>query len=276
MNIRRYFERIGYSGSTRPDLDTLQALHTAHVLHIPFENLDVQLGHPLTTEVPAAYAKIVGRGRGGWCYEQNGLLGWALAELGFGVTRIAGAVMRQVRGEAATASHLCLLVREPASGLDHLVDVGFGGSMLEPIEVTEARHHHAPFDIRLKRIDDGYWRFEEQIGEEWFGFDFRTEPADEGALAQKCGYLQTSKDSPFVLNAVVQQRSPGKHASLRGRVLTTIATTGTHVRLLDSAEEFTRVLADTFALDLPEAAGLWPGILERHEQLGLQSSAGPA
>jgi N-hydroxyarylamine O-acetyltransferase len=184
--------------------------------------------------------------------------------------------MRQVRGEAATASHLCLLVRVPASGRDHLVDVGFGGSLLQPIEVAEARHHHAPFGIRLKRIDDGYWRFEEQGGEAWFGFDFRPEPADEAALAHKCGYLQTSKDSTFVLNAVVQRRSPGKHASLRGRVLTTIATTGTHVRLLDSADEFTRVLADTFALDLPEAAGLWPGILKRHEQLGLPSSPGPA
>jgi N-hydroxyarylamine O-acetyltransferase len=274
LNIRRYFERIGYSGSPRPDLDTLKALHTAHVFHVPFENLDVQLGHPLTTDVPAAYAKIVERGRGGWCYEQNGLLGWALAELGFRVTRIAGAVMRQVRGAAATASHLCLLVRVPASGRDYVVDVGFGGSLLEPIEVAEARHHHAPFGIRLTRIDDDYWRFEEQVGEEWFGFDFRTEHADEGALAGKCEDLQTSEDSPFVLNTVVQQRSPGKHASLRGRVLTTITTTGTQVRLLDSAEEFTRLLTDTFGLDLPEAACLWPRILERHEQLGLQSSPG--
>ena len=272
MNLERYFERIGYAGSTRPDHGTLRALHTAHVLHVPFENLDVQLGHPLTTEVPAAYAKIVERRRGGWCYEQNGLLGWALAELGFEVTRIAGAVMRQVNGEATAASHLCLLVRVPGSGREHLVDVGFGGSLLEPIEVAETEQHHAPFGIRLKAVGDGYWRFEERVEEEAFGFDFRTEPADERALAGKCEYLQTSAESPFVLNAVVQQRGPGIHTSLRGRVLTTITTTGTQERLIDCADEFADVLADTFALDLPEAAGLWPRILNRHEQLGLQSS----
>ncbi len=269
MNVERYFERIDYSGSTGPELGTLRELLRAHVLHVPFENLDVQLGSALTTEIPAAYVKIVERRRGGWCYEQNGLLGWVLAELGFGVTRIAGAVMRQVNGEATAASHLCLLVRVPGSARDYLVDAGFGGSLLEPLEVAEAEQHHAPFDLRLMRVGGGYWRFEERVNGESFGFDFRTEPADEKALAGKCTYLQTSGESPFVLNAVVQQRGPGKHTSLRGRVVTTITATDTHARLLNSAEEFTGVLAATFGLDVPEAAWLWPRILDRHERLGL-------
>ena len=53
---------------------------------VPFENIDIQLGRSLTISVEDAFEKIVERGRGGWCYEQNGLFGWALSEIGFDVT----------------------------------------------------------------------------------------------------------------------------------------------------------------------------------------------
>ena len=73
------------------DLATLKALHRAHLLAIPYENLDVQMGRRRTTSPAEAYEKIVGEKRGGWCYEMNGTFGWALKEAGFKVTRLAGA-----------------------------------------------------------------------------------------------------------------------------------------------------------------------------------------
>src|SRR5687767_1260505 len=99
MDIQAYFDRVGFTGVARPDLATLKVLHRAHALAISYENLDVQLGRPVTTDPAAAFEKIVRRGRGGWCYEMNGLLGAALDEIGFEVTRLAGAVMRSVRGD---------------------------------------------------------------------------------------------------------------------------------------------------------------------------------
>ena len=96
---------------------------------MPFENLDVQLGRPLTTAPSEAYARIVVNRRGGWCYQQNGLFGWALGELGYEVTRVAAAVMLEDRGEVSTANHLCLLASCPGHRQRYLVDVGFGGSL---------------------------------------------------------------------------------------------------------------------------------------------------
>jgi len=116
MRLDRYLARIGFDGNPAPTRDTLNRLLRAHALSVPFENLDVQLGQPTTTDVGAAYRKIVERGRGGWCYEQNGLFGWALSEIGFDATRVAAAVMRHERGTSADASHLCLLVRMPEAG----------------------------------------------------------------------------------------------------------------------------------------------------------------
>src|SRR5690349_13822179 len=99
MQLSAYLDRIGYGGPVRADLATLKALHRAHLLTIPYENLDVQLGRRVTTDPADAYDKIVRRGRGGWCYEMNGLFAWALGEIGFSVIRMAGAANRELLGD---------------------------------------------------------------------------------------------------------------------------------------------------------------------------------
>ena len=117
---------------------------------VPFENLDVQLQRPVSTSVEAAYEKIVVDRRGGWCYEQNGLFGWVLNEIGFSVTRVAASVMRD-ESKASAANHLCLLVKLSDSNRKYLVDVGFGGSLLRPIELKEGHHEQPPFKLGLER-----------------------------------------------------------------------------------------------------------------------------
>jgi arylamine N-acetyltransferase len=269
MNIDSYLQRIGFGGELRADFESLCAIHAAHVQSVPFENLDVQLGNPLTTDVLAAFGKIVTRRRGGWCYEQNAVLGWALAEAGFEVTRVAGAVMRQVRGDASAASHLCLLVRTQDGPKTYLCDVGFGGSLLRPVALAPAEHQSGPFAIQLRRLGDDWWRFEETAYGEAFSFDFCAEPADEAALVWKCGWLQSSPESSFVQNAVVQLRDANTHYSLRGRVLTIANPQGRCKRVILSADEFVEVLQEIFHLHAPGVETLWPAIVARHDALGL-------
>jgi len=267
MNVQAYLDRIGYRGALRPDLSVLVALQRAHVCAVPFENLDVQLGRPVTTAAENAYEKIVRKNRGGWCYEQNGLFGWVLEQIGFDVTRVAAAVMRQERGDASLANHLCLLVTMPESSTRYLVDVGFGGSMLEAIELLEGEHAQAPFRLGLKKTDDGYWRFSEYLGDGEFSYDFLEEPADESALKEKCATLQSDPSSNFVLNLVAQLRSQEQHLALRGRVLHIATGNGVAKQTLNSADELVATLAAQFGLDLPKVAELWPRIAARHEEI---------
>jgi arylamine N-acetyltransferase len=42
-DISAYLNRINYHGSTEPTIETLRALHRAHLLAVPFENLDIRL-----------------------------------------------------------------------------------------------------------------------------------------------------------------------------------------------------------------------------------------
>ena len=262
-----YLRRISYDGELAPSLTVLEALLAHHVQSVPFENLDVQLGTKLTTDPAAAYEKIVPGQRGGWCYEQNGLFGWALSEIGFDVTRVAAAVMRIERGDGANANHLCLLVKTADARQTFLVDAGFGGSMIAPIPLAESDHQQSPFHIGLRKTDDDHWRFWEDLGKGEFSFDFRTEAADENALSDKCDFLQNDPSSGFVQNLVAQLRLPDQHKTLRGKVFSLATPSGIDTKTLDSADELLAVLRNEFRLDVPAVRELWPRIEERHAEL---------
>jgi len=270
MRLRDYFKRIGWSGATAPTSDTLDALLRAHNHTVPFENLDVQLGNTLTTRVEDAYDKIVNAGRGGWCYEQNGLFGWALSQMGFNVQRISASVMRASRGPESHANHLSLLVSLPTDDTHWLVDVGFGGSLLHPIRLQERSHYHPPFTVGLRQLENDCWQFWESLGDGEFSFDFAHAPADEHAMSDRCHFLQTSPESGFVQNFVCQLRRPDSHIVLRGRVFTIATTDGIRKRVLNSADELTATLSDEFKLIAPEAAQLWGQICERHIEVSGQ------
>src|SRR5580698_1365149 len=89
LDLDRYFARIGFTGVPRADLETLCALHRAHVTHVPFENLDVLLGRTIRLDLPSLEQKLVGQRRGGYCFEQNGLFVAVLEQIGFEITRLA-------------------------------------------------------------------------------------------------------------------------------------------------------------------------------------------
>ncbi len=265
MRLEDYLDRIGWTGATEPGIDMLGALLCTHNHVVPFENLDVQLGNSLTTSVEDAYDKIVVRRRGGWCYEQNGLFGWALSEMGFEVRRVAATVMRAHRDANSHANHLTLVVSLPGNASRWLVDVGFGGSLLGPIPLEEKSHYHEPFAVGLRRLDDGHWQFWEKTDTEELSFDFEDAPADEAAMSVRCEYLQTSPESRFVQTLVCQLRRPTAHVVLRGRVFATVSHEHKSQRLLGSADELVSTLSETFNLVMPEVAGLWERVCERHE-----------
>jgi N-hydroxyarylamine O-acetyltransferase len=175
--------------------------------------------------------------------------------------------MRDQRGDASAASHLCLLVRCPETPEKYLVDVGFGGSMIRPIALQEDQHDQPPFKLGLTRLEDRYWRFWEDSGDGEFSFDFMENAASEASLAAKCSFLQSDPASSFVLNLVAQQRSRNRHWTLRGRVFSVVEAGDKKTRIVESPGELLHLLASEYRLVVPEIAGLWPRIVARHDQV---------
>jgi len=110
LNLHAYLARIQYTGPTTPNSETLRAIHRAHMLAVPFENLDIELGRNIPCDEAAAVRKIVELKRGGFCYELNGAFAALLRTLGFEVTLLAARVMRADGSEGPEFDHLTLRV----------------------------------------------------------------------------------------------------------------------------------------------------------------------
>ncbi len=272
--LNTYLHRINYTGSIEPTVDVLRAIHRAHLLSIPYENLDIHLDGALSLDLDAIYDKLVMRKRGGWCYEMNGLLAWALREIGFDVTLLGGTVGRDHMGDLAQDNHLVLLVQlvqlaQPSQRW--IADVGFGNGILEPLLLVEGEYAQEGFVFRLEPIpprsgrEGSRWLFHNhQHG--GVGFDFTLQPRGMGDFAERCTWLQTAPKSGFVRVTVCHRwREDGIH-SLRGAVLRHTQPSGVTERVIESEVDYHHALRDVFDLNLSAADInlLWPKVWASH------------
>jgi N-hydroxyarylamine O-acetyltransferase len=154
-----YFARVGLDKSDprlrEPSVATLERIVAAHAAAIPFENLDVLLGHGVSLNPEAVERKLIGARRGGYCFEQNGLLLAALHAIGFEATPHAGRVRLQWPAtELPPRTHMFLRVM--VDGDAWLADVGVGGlTPSRPLRMDEANPQPTPHgDHRVLRRGD--------------------------------------------------------------------------------------------------------------------------
>ncbi len=138
MDIQAYLNRVHYQGPVEPTAGTLAGLQRAHLLAVPFENLDIHLGRPIQLDEAALFDKIVRRKRGGFCYELNSLFAHLLIALGYQVTLLSAASVREDGGYDPDFDHLTLQVICPGHPeILWLADVGWGDGALEPVSILE-------------------------------------------------------------------------------------------------------------------------------------------
>jgi len=216
-DLDTYLRFIGFEGSPSVDLQTLRGVVLRHALSIPFENLDALTGRRVSLDPADVEQKLLHRGRGGWCFEQNLLLGNALRAIGFHVEDLAG---RVVWGRAADVvaprTHRVLKVR--ADDRDWIVDAGFGGQMLTgALDLASEESQATPHEpFRMRRIG-GERLMESLVAGQWlpmFRFDLQPQqPIDfEAANFQ----LVHDPASHFTQGLRVSRVTPeGRHV-LRG------------------------------------------------------------
>jgi N-hydroxyarylamine O-acetyltransferase len=141
VTVERYLERIGVDRSAAASPATLRALHRAHLLTVPFENLSIHLGEAITLDQDALVDKLITRRRGGFCYELNGAFASLLGALGFDVSLLAARPFVDDH-VGPPFDHLVLRVDTPEAWL---VDVGFGAHSLYPLRL----------DLRGPQVDPG-------------------------------------------------------------------------------------------------------------------------
>lgn len=218
IDVAAYLDRIRYAGPRQPTTATLRALQRAHLLAVPFENLDINpAGVPLDLSVDALFDKVVRRRRGGFCYELNGLFAVLLSELGFDVTLVSARVARPDGTFGPEFDHLALVVRTEGR---HLTDVGFGDSALEPLELARQGAQPPEGGGRAFRVDEiaaGEWLMREPTDDGGWQDDYRfgLTPRELGEFTAQCRWFETSPESHFRTGRVCSVATPDGRVTLR-------------------------------------------------------------
>ena len=212
--LNAYLARVGLSD--RADPPSLAQVHRAHVVAIPFENLDPHRGVPVSLEREALVRKLVHDRRGGYCFEQNLLLAAALEALGAGVELMLARVRRgRPPGRVSPRTHLVL--RVTAGGRVWLADVGFGnGTLLEPIPFGPgAVHEQSGWRFRVVAEGPAHVLQTERDGAWTDVYSFLPEPVPFVDLETSNWFTATHPRSPFVSGLIVAvQRADGRRVAM--------------------------------------------------------------
>ena len=249
LDIPSYLARIAYSGPTEPTADNLRALHYAHLLAVPFENLDIALGRKIIVDEDAIVRKVVGQRRGGFCYELNSAFAALLRALGFRVTLLSARVARANGGEGPEFDHLTLRVdlEEP-----WLADVGFGESFLEPLRMQAGIEQTDPGGkFRLLQHGERLQLETAVPNSGWKPqYSFSLLPRRLEEFAGMCHHHQTSPDSSFTRNRICSRATPNGRITLSDMKFIVTANGERQERALDSEAERIAILREEFGISL--------------------------
>ena len=201
LDLIAYRDRIGFVGEFEPNLAVLRQIARRHAMSIPFENLDVLLGRGIDLSAPALEKKLVSDHRGGYCFEQNGLMLNVLRQIGFAVQPLSGRVrMELTRDVLPPRTHLFLSVR-----IDHddwIFDVGVGGfSLTSPIRRQFAGDQTTLHETRRIVEEDGKFFHQVWTGSNWIdAYEFTGEEMREVDREVSNWWTSTNPKSKFSNN----------------------------------------------------------------------------
>jgi N-hydroxyarylamine O-acetyltransferase len=271
IDLSAYFDRIGYGGPATPTQAVLAALQKLHPATIAFEGVDVFLGRPVDISAAAVERKLIGRKRGGYCFEQNGLFRRVLLALGFDVTSLIGRVMWRDAPDAPLRprTHMALKVR--IRGDDWLADVGFGGSTLTApllwMYDTSQRTPHASYRLVRYGGDTALEQETEEDGAKIWrrAYSMSPDPQIEADYEPANWFTSTHPDSWFRHNLVCALSPEGRRLNLFNNRLTVRPSNAEPEQHILDAEGLERCLVEDFGLPVEPD---WRPALQRAVEIG--------
>ena len=256
--VGAYLNVLGYDDRPAPTLESLTDLHRRHLATIPYENLGIMLGRPPSVDPLTSLERIGRVGRAGYCFHQNGALELVLADLGFSVSRRAGAVWdSEEERRARVLNHLVLVVSglptEANPGGDWWPDVGLGDALAEPLPLVAADYEQGGFRYAISEVRDEGWSFLADPKGSFTGCEIGPAPTLT-EVADCHTRLSTPPDGRFTRTLVVQRRMADHVDVVRGCLATRITSSDKDETELTSYDEWRAAIADGCGLSLVEVA----------------------
>jgi len=249
MNVKQYLSRIGIAEAGEPTLNFLTDLQNQHLLSVPFEDLDIPDRDKIILDPERIYKKIILSGRGGFCYELNGLFHWLLTQIGFKVDMLSASVFNHQKKELGPEyDHMTLLVHLEK---DYLVDVGFGDSFRMPLEFPNGEQRDISGHYKISDVNQNEYDLRRQENYEWkLQYKFSSAPRKLSDFENMCGYQQSFPESIF------RNRMLCTIATQTGRITLTnfsltVTDNGTKTKTeLKEKKEFDKLLKKHFRMEL--------------------------
>lgn len=252
-NVQAYLQRIGYTGGLARNAATLAQLQELHLHHVPYENLDILQGKPISLEIEALYHKIVTRRRGGYCFELNALFGWLLRQLGYQVADHVGRFWRDEPNPPPKRRHHVLKVE--VEGNSYLCDVGVGGIVPKrPLLIADGATQEQDGEIYRLRRDEAYgWFVDEQKRGDWHPiYSFTEEPQLPKDYVMASFWCEHAPDSIFRQQAMLAIRTREGRNTASGREFRIFGSEGVAVFTPDSEAAYDEALQRYFGISIKE------------------------
>lgn len=252
IDTRCYLQRIGYPGDLpEVSVETLCKLHRLHLFNVPFENLDIHLGRPITLDIDRIFDKIAFSRRGGFCYELNNLFHHLLTGLGFPVYFIACTVYRPERGNYdPDFGHVANVVT--IDGERWLADVGFGDGFIRPLRLEfDVPQEQRGRTYKLEKREDGIRLLKAPGGQDYVCmYKLSLKPRKIGEFREMCIFHQTSPRSLFTQKKFCTLPNAEGRITLTHNALITTRKGVKESRKLSGEAEFEKLLEDIFGIRL--------------------------
>ena len=200
-----------------PTYSYLRELQYRHVLSVPYENLDIVNGIPISLKIDDLYQKIVVRHRGGYCFELNALFAELLKQIGFDVTSYFA---RYLRGESEIPMRRHRVLKVKCADGVYICDVGIGQvAPRYPLKLEE-NFIQEQFGEKYQFQKDaqlGWVLYEWKNGEWAKYFSFFEEEQLEIDFVQPSFYCEKHPDSVFNKTYIVAVKTPIGRKSLNDR-----------------------------------------------------------
>lgn len=219
MDVNAYLNRINFVGDLDVSYDILKKLQQCHLLHVPFENLDIHRNIQITLDIERIFNKIVKNNRGGFCYELNGLFFELLTELGFDAFRISAQVYDKVKGYGPEFDHMAIIVN--LNGKQYLVDVGFGAFAFAPLEIKIGEEVSDELKSYIFESIEEKMVLVSTIDDNNYipNYKFKIQSRNYSDFKEVCKYHQTSELSHFTSKRLISMFTTTGRSTITDRLL---------------------------------------------------------
>ncbi len=238
--VRDYLKALGLH--TRDlDFTFLSDIVARHVATFAFSSVGCQLRKDLPLDFESLYQRIFIQRRGGYCFEQNGLLYGILEKLGFSPELYLARVIYNRDTHPGLTHRITVVEYENRR---YVMDVGFGplGPRI-PVPMSEIESNDGEKIFRISERRPGEYHMQVFKDGDFFSL-YRFELARYGKADCELGHFYSHRhpDAPFVNHLVVSLLQESETRSLRDLKYWVITKFGTRDREISDSEQLMQIL----------------------------------